>query len=311
MRTKAVWHHPLPLLLLVFLALAVANGLILPSFEAMDELEHFNFVRYLANGRGLPDQRDFAAADEYGYGQEGGQAPLYYLLGALILRGLGEDVSDVDTLTVLNPLSTCGDTSQSYSKGIWMRDPERERLPYRGAALGVHALRVLSAALGLLTVSGVYLAARTTFPGRRPVALVAAALVGFNPRFLTHSASVTNDSLLVALVAWGVYLAADTLRRGPSLARSLTFGVVAGLASLTKVGGILLLPLMGLVLVYRVWRERKWMRSLGHLTLIGLLCLLVAGWWYVGNLIRYGELVLVPLITQESGLRGECLRTGR
>ena len=316
MGRKAIWRQPLSWLFVVFFALAVANGLILPSFEAIDEPVHFNFVRYLAEGNGLPDQRDLALAEEYGFAQEGGQPPLYYALSALILRGLGEDTSDVAALTRPNPLSTCGDRSQPYSKGLWMRDPQRETWPYRGAALGVHVLRLFSAALGLVTIGGVYLTARTVFPSdvrdvlippirSRTVALVAAALVGFNPRFLTHSAALTNDNLVTALAAWGVYLAADTLRRGPSLARSLALGTVVGLAMLTKVSGMFLLPLAALALADVAWRERRWRRSLGHLALIVFLCAAIAGWWYVGNLIRYGNPGLVPLFTQETGQRAQ------
>ena len=316
MRGKPFWHHPLVWLLGVSFLLAVANGLILPSFEAMDEPEHFNFARYLAEGNGLPDQRDFALAEEYGFAQEGGQVPLYYLLGALLLRGLDEDMSDVAALVTPNPLSTCGDTSQPYSKGLWMRDPGREVWPYYGAARGVHVLRLFSSVLALFTISGVYLTARTTFPASRAIALVAAALVGFNPRFLVHSATVSNDGLLAALAAWGVYLAADILRRGPSLVKSLALGVIAGLASLAKVSGVFLLPLAALVLADVAWRERgrlpslrrgggggQWVRSLQHLGLILFLSLLIAGWWYVGNLVRYGDPGLVPLLTQETGRR--------
>jgi hypothetical protein len=320
MRGKPIWHHPLIWLLGISCTLAVANGLILPSFEAIDEPEHFNFARYLAEGNGLPDQRDSALARQYGFGQEGGQAPLYYLLSALILRGLGEDVSDVAALTIPNPLSTCGYAPQPYSKGLWMRDPRREAWPYYGAALGVHVLRLFSSALALLTISGVYLTARATFPASRATGLVAAALVGFNPRFLTHSATVNNDNLLAALAAWGVYLAADTLRRGPSLVKSLALGIIAGLASLAKVSGVFLLPLAALVLADVAWRERrslpsptrggtggggKWPRSLRHLGLIFLLSLLIAGWWYAGNLVRYGNLGLMPLLTQEAGQRAQ------
>jgi hypothetical protein len=303
MRKKPVWHHPLAWLLGISFALATANGMIVPSFESIDEPQHFNFARYLAEGNGLPDQRDFALAEEYGYGQEGGQAPLYYWLCALILRGLGKDVGDVAVLTRPNPLSNCGNTSQPYSKGLWMRDPWRETWPYYGAALGVHVLRLFSAALVMLTVSGVYLTARTVFPAIHSVGLVTAALVGFNPRFLTTAAAVSNDNLLAALSAWGVYLTAATLRQGPSLVRSLALGVVTGLVLLTKVSGVFLLPLAVLALADVAWRERKWVRSLRHIALIGLLCMVIAGWWYVGNLIRYGNPGLVPLITQETGQR--------
>jgi hypothetical protein len=286
-----------------FLALAVAVGLILPSFEAMDEPQHFNFARYLAEGRGLPDQRNFELAESYGFGQEGGQAPLYYLLSALILRGLDQDMGDVPYLTVSNPLSTCGETELVHSKGLWMRRPRREMRPYHGAVLGVHVLRLFSTLLGGLTILGVYQTARAAFPRSSSLALMAAALVSFNPRFITHSATVTNDSLLAAVTAWGLYLTVEILRRGPSLRRSLALGVVVGLASLTKVGGFLLLPLVGLALVDRAWRRGTWVRAGLHGLGIGLLGVLVAGWWYGQNYLRYGDPGLVPLITHHTGQR--------
>ncbi len=311
-RTRHRRPHPLVWLLSVSLALSVANGLILPAFEAMDEPEHFNFMRYLAEGNGLPDQRDFALAEDYGFCQEGGQAPLYYLLGALVLRGLDEDVSDVAALTEPNPLSTCGDTSQTYSKGLWLRKPRRDTWPYHGAALGVHVIRLFSSVLALFTICGVYMTAKEAFPEHHTVALVAAALVGFNPRFLTHSATITNDNLLAALSAWGVYLTVRTLRKGPSLPQSLALGVVAGLSALTKTSGILLLPLVVLALADVAWRERAgtapfakggWTRSLWHVGIVALLCAAIGGWWYAANLVRYGNPGLMPLLTEGTGQR--------
>jgi hypothetical protein len=175
--------------------------------------------------------------------------------------------------------------------------------PYHGAVLGVHALRLLSTLLGGLTILGVYMTARTAFPDSTYVALMAAALVSFNPRFITHSATVTNDSLLAALTAWGVYGCVDVLRHGPSTQRSVMLGIVIGLASLTKVGGFFLLPLAALVLADHAWRRGAWVRHGAHLVGITALCVLVAGWWYASNFLRYGDPGLVPMITQNTGQR--------
>lgn len=289
--------------------LTLANGLILPSFEAMDERFHFNLVRYLADGHPLPDQRDIALAIEEGYHQQGGQAPLYYVLNALLWRALKLDTTgwadDAATLATPNELSSCGDVSRTISKGLYLRWPQRERWPYTGAALGVHLLRACNSVWALVTILGVYFAARTSFPGIGYVPMLAAALAGLNPRFLLHSSTVTNDTLLAALAAWGVYLATATLRRGPTLGRTLALGLVAGLAALAKLGGVFLLPLAALVFAEVARRERKWLRGLGHLALVGGVWLAIAGWWYIGNWLRYGDLALVPLYTANTvgGLR--------
>jgi 4-amino-4-deoxy-L-arabinose transferase-like glycosyltransferase len=305
MRGRPIYQHPLLWIIVIFLALAAANGFIIPSFESMDEPEHFNYMRYLADGHGLPDQLDVATALEYNYYQEGGQPPLYYILGSLVLRALGEDVDDVESLTVPNPFSTCGDLTQTVSKGLWTRDPRHEAPPWHGAALGNHAVRLLSAVFGAVTVVGVHATARSAFPGTRNVGLVAAALVAFNPRFLVLSGTVTNDTLLAALCAWGLYLCVQTLRQGPSWPRSIALGTVAGLASLTKVSGLFLLPLAGLALLGWLWRSREWARFGVHLTVVAVLALAIGGWWYLSNLARYGDPGFVPLLTQDTGRRAE------
>ena len=266
-------------------------------------------VRYLAEGNQLPDQRDIELATEQGYHQQGGQAPLYYLLNALLLRGLNLDTTgwrdDAAALATPDKLLSCGDVSRTYSKGLYLRHPERERWPYTGAALGIHLLRAANALLVVVTILGVYFTARTAFPQSGSVAMLAAVLVGLNPRFLLHSSTVTNDNLLAALAAWGVFLAIHTLRHGITLRKSLALGAIAALAALAKLAGVFLLPLVGLVLADVAWREKKWLRSLVHLALIGALWLAIAGWWYIGNWLRYGDLALVPFYTANTagGLR--------
>src|SRR5205823_7407462 len=57
-----------------------AYSLATPPFEASDELWHYPFIKQIADGRGLPVQRP--NAEENLARQEGGQPPLYYLIGA-------------------------------------------------------------------------------------------------------------------------------------------------------------------------------------------------------------------------------------
>ena len=194
----AIVRQPMLWLLIVSLSLTLANGLLLPSFEAMDERFHFNLIRYLADGHPWPDQRDIALAVREEYHQQGGQAPLYYVLNAWLLRVLGFDASgwreDAAMLAMDNRLSSCGDVSRPYSKGLYLRQPEREGWPYRGAALGLHFLRAANSVWAVVTILGVYRTARTVFPASTGVAVLAAALAGLNPRFLLHSATLTNDN---------------------------------------------------------------------------------------------------------------------
>ncbi len=303
MSDERVWRHPLFWLLLVFSALSVVSGLLLPAFEAMDEPEHFHFIRYLAEYGQAPDHHDDELAEVYGFGQESTQAPLYHWLASLAVRALGMDIDDAKELTEPNPLSSCGSRGETHSKGLWIRHPHREAWPYRGSALAVHALRLLGTAFGALTIAGVYATAQAAFPRERGIRMLAAVLVGLNPRYILHSATITNDVLIAPLAAWGIFLSLRTLQMGFTWRRSILLGLVIGLASLTKVGGFLLLLMAGLAALRAAWRSRAWARSVAHLVPIALLPLLIAGWWYIGNSIHYGDPLLVSTMVRRVGAR--------
>jgi len=71
----------LALILAGFLVLATVYSLVTPLFEASDELWHYPMVKYLADHNfSLPVQDP---ATETAWRQEGGQPPLYYMIGPL------------------------------------------------------------------------------------------------------------------------------------------------------------------------------------------------------------------------------------
>ncbi|HEX9076146.1 MAG TPA: hypothetical protein VF932_10225, partial [Anaerolineae bacterium] len=77
---KGMRAHPvLVLLLFIFVLLATIYSVATPIFEAGDEIWHFPFVQHLATGLSLPVQDP---AVKTLWEQEGGQPPLYYVLGA-------------------------------------------------------------------------------------------------------------------------------------------------------------------------------------------------------------------------------------
>src|SRR5262245_45115396 len=87
---KISWLPLFPILL-GFIAVATAYGVVVPVLEAPDEPSHVAFVRYLRTHDSLPSQEP-----QYGYpvGQEGSQPPFYYALGSLLWRlAPGPDVA--------------------------------------------------------------------------------------------------------------------------------------------------------------------------------------------------------------------------
>lgn len=74
-------------------------------------------------------------------------------------------------------------------------------------------------------------------------ALVSAAVVSLSPEMLAHGSLVTTDVYLAASVL-GTLWAFDALVRRPSVSRAALLGVSAGVATLCKFTGLLLLPLL-------------------------------------------------------------------
>ena len=294
-------------ILAVYLILAVGYNAIAPSFETPDEVGHFFTAKYIADHGRLPvPEKDLA--ERYLYGQEGTQPPLYYLVGALILRLSGVWTEDVWSYLRVNPHTTCGSPHLAGNKGFLAHEPVREAFPWRDAILALHLLRFYSTALGVATILGVYAVARLCFPAQRRVALLAAALTALNPQFLFVSAGINNDNLLVPLCTWSLYLMFRSVCRGLTPTMSALTGVFIGLASLTKVGGVLMLPVAGLAILFAAWRHhrrgaaairplsfiiRRGPLVAGHCLLVVVSALVVGGWWYLRNALLYGDPTLI------------------
>jgi len=280
----------------VYLVLAVAYGVVAPPLESPDEIGHFFATKYMADHGALPEP-DKPWAQQYFYGQEGSQPPLYYWVGALILRLSGVHTGDAWNYKQVNPHTTCGSPLATGNKAFLAHDPS---FPWRDSTLAIHLLRLYSTALGLATVIGVAAIARLCFPGRPWVALLCVALTALNPQFLFVSAGVNNDNMVVALCTWGVYWILRAALQGFTPATTVLIGLLIGLAALSKLTGLLLAPLAGLAISFAAWRQRRARQALalgifaaGRLALVGLPVLAVFGWWCLRNTLLYADPLLI------------------
>ena len=73
----------LSLILALFTILGSVYSIIVPPFEASDELWHYPMVKYIADHGALPVQEPGV---ETPWRQEGSQPPLYYLVAGLLTR---------------------------------------------------------------------------------------------------------------------------------------------------------------------------------------------------------------------------------
>ena len=297
------------LVLACFIALALAYGLVVPPFENLDEIEHFEVIRHIAETGRLP-AHGTPETEAYHYRQEASQPPLYHLLSAGLVRLLGLQTDDAAVTWQLNPWVACGPGAASLydNRAVLYHDPNEEAFPWQSTLLTLHVLRVWSTLLQAVTVAGTYALARLAFPQRRAVGLMAMAVVAFNPQFLLVASGVNNDNLLTPLVTVGLYLLLRTWRDGLSTGRSLGLGVLIGLAGLSKLSGWLLLPLSAVIILIRAYRSRSTIRNsrsvIRNLSLIILPALAVSGWWFWRNWQLYGDPTALQPMLELVGARG-------
>lgn len=275
-----------------FLVLGLAYSLTVPLFEAPDEQLHVLFVRHLAEGRGLPVQQPALRASYAG--QESSQPPLYYALGALLVGGrdlsaLRDDIQDIFAAPGLDISRQSSGPRERGAAAMFSHDPALERWPFAEAALAVHLVRLLSLALGAVTVVAIYATARAIWPARRSVALLAAGLAAFDPQFVFVASVVNNDNLLNATAAVALWLAVRIALGQVGQRAWWGLGLALGIGLLAKFSGLALLALAGGAVVLAAMRQRAAAPVQRALPAVLLPPLLLAGWWFVRNAALYGE----------------------
>ena len=275
--------------LLLYVAWGMVYSVVVPVFEAPDESHHFFVVKHIVEYRALPVQR----AETRGlWSQEGSQPPLYYLVGALLVGGM--DLSDAEALLWRNPQANIGDPANPGNKNVYVHPPEQD-YPWRGTVRAVHVLRFYSLVLGAVAVIVVWHTVRLFLPERTGLPLVAAGTAAFIPQFTFITASVNNDNAMTCLSALALYLMLRLLREGASSERGVRpaqwsgLGVVLGLALLSKLSALALLALTGIVIFSAAWYRRSWRVVWTAGLAVGLPVIALAGWWYVRNVVLYGE----------------------
>lgn len=287
----------LALVLLAFLAVGVVYSVVVPIFEAPDELHHYFYVRHLASGNPLPVQDPKA---DQPWAQEGSQPPLYYALAALVTSWVPTD----DALLVSRPNwhANMGEPLEPGNKNRIVHTA-LEDWPYQGTSLAVRLGRWFSLLLGMGTIVAVYAIARRLLPSRPDLALVAAATTAFIPQFIFVSSAVSNDNLVILLSTLAIWQLVRLLQEPHTPVRLLLLGVTLGLAALTKLSGLALLPLALAVLVLQAWRQHRWRDLPRDLLLVLAPLLLIAGWWYWRNWQLYGDATGLNVMLQIVGPR--------
>jgi 4-amino-4-deoxy-L-arabinose transferase-like glycosyltransferase len=136
----------------------------------------------------------------------------------------------------------------------------------------VFAMRLTAGLLALALSLVVFLAAREWF-GDVP-AVVALAVLTFDPNVLAHSALVTTDMGVTLFFLTSVYAFYRYMQK-PTLLRLGLAGVVAGLLLATKHSGILLAPMLLLLMGWEIFAAPRGSRGRLAMRLAGALAAIV------------------------------------
>jgi 4-amino-4-deoxy-L-arabinose transferase-like glycosyltransferase len=303
-------------IIILFVVLSLAFSLIVPVFDAPDEPYHFEYMRFLAEHRKLPNQ----TVAELSLTTEGFNPPLYYLIGAMPLGILSRDnASDIGIHTEQDLMDLAYNPDAGFSKRIYPplnpayiklgRGRERnmflttsqDKFPFSGSIRVIHLIRLISIIFGALTVFFVFKTAETLFPDRKGVALLAAGLCAFNPQFTFLSGVLNNDNLVTMFSTISLYLLTKLIiseRDKPKLKWLLGLGATLGLGLISKVNISFLVVISGLGLIYQAMsgaaggRERKLTQKLigmiRNLALFLLPIAAISGWFFVRNVSIFG-----------------------
>jgi hypothetical protein len=262
-------HWVAVLVLIAYLGLAITYSVIIPMWEAFDEDGHYQYARYIAANWVLPQLGDPATESI----SEKIQPPLYYILAASVIRLVGDSQF---SQPVLNPYMSSGKAGINYAI-----HSAAENAPYRGTVLAVHLVRLLSVLIGAIAILFTYLIGLLIAPRHREVAVGAMLLHAFWPQFLFSSSVVSNDVLASAMGSLVTYCLLKMLRQGFSGLRVISLCAALGLALVTKLNTLVLVPIAVIVLIKVIFDQlheamyRKILRLLGMALIVFLLVLLV------------------------------------
>jgi hypothetical protein len=193
------------------------------------------------------------------------QSPLFYVLGAALFR-LGYALFEVETAFQL--------------------------------------VKIIPLACGVANIEIAYRCARLAFPDRRDLQVMATVCAVSIPMHLYTAHFIGNEMLAGTLPGACIWVVLRWMRR-PELSESvreqLLLGGCIGAALLAKVTVIVLIvPIVVMLTLSRLQRAVPWRRILDPLGGVAATALVVAGWYYLRNVVHFGQ----PFVGGWDALRG-------
>lgn len=290
------------IIIVIYLGLTQFYNAAIPFSKGPDELTHYLYALFIGEHGRLP----ITTAERAETSTRAYLPPLYHLPVGLLMaltRRSYPPPAEVSPPPALYPtLKTVWESPTRQLIDIVLPRAtlirtEDERLPFRGEYLAWAVGRWVSTILSAGTIILTFWIGHLIWPQRPGLALLAAALVAFNPMFLFISAVLNDDNMVGLTMAGYLLLLVWFLQGKDGTWLYLSMGLLIGLAVTTKYNtGLAALStafVMALVRRRRDWHWRDWARRVG---LVWLAVILGSAWWLVWNEIYFNEVAEYGLI---------------
>jgi hypothetical protein len=282
-----------------------------PPMRAPDEPAHVDLILYLAEGQGYPgyDDRFFGESLELDTKRYLVDSRFHWPTfdaSEAVPRGERPDVADLGG-TAPDEEARPPNLARPDFPRAYNQMPQHPPLYYEAMAallrverwlLPGSELPSLDQELGLLRLANVGLvlplpllawAGVRRIGGGNRAGIVAALLPLGMPQLLHIVASVNNDNLLILLGGVLAVLLAGVARGLRAWRTDVAVAVVLGLAFLTKAFAVMFVP--GVVVAYGLcaWTTGRRRATAGGLARVGVVSAVLGGWWWIGNLVREGQ----------------------
>ncbi len=151
-------------------------------------------------------------------------------------------------------------------------------------------LKIIPFLCGVGQIFITYFSSRYVFPDSTSKQALSVAFAALIPMNIYISHYVSNESLCAFLIGVLILVTIMMLSKESSTKLFCILGVVAGLALLTKFTTLVVLPVIALILIYKLISEER--RSLANVAdyfvLTTVITVSLAGWFYFRNWINFG-----------------------
>jgi 4-amino-4-deoxy-L-arabinose transferase-like glycosyltransferase len=257
-------HLPIALILTAYLLAGTLYAVYTPDWQAPDEPAHYNYIRQLADGR-------FPIIQTGDYNQSYQEE---------VIGSQFDDQYSVATFEY-----------EDYQPPLYYLLQTPVYWLFDGA---LRPLRLFSVLLGAGVVLLAYLISQRLFPNKNWLWPTTAAFVAFLPQHVAMLSAINNDSLAELLIAAILYsLIRISGEERPSNRQLIMPGILLGLGFLTKATVYLMVPVIGLYILWinwRDWREffQQAVKVFGTAAIIGLP-------WWLRNMVVYGGLDILGI----------------